>query len=302
MRFPIIYFGQISAAVAIYHYDGTVLISHGGVEIGQGINTKAAQVAAYTLGIPLDMVAVKASNTFDGANSICTGASVTSETVCFAVRKACNQLLSRMKPVREKLDSPTWLEVVQKSHEENINLFSRQIHKLGDLEEYNVWGLACTEMEVDILTGKWQITRADVWEDTGESLSQLIDVGQVEGGFVQGLGYWLTEKLVYDRQTGELMTFNTWEYKVPGAKDIPIDFRIKLIQERPNPHGFLRSKTTGEMGICMSISSVFALRHALNSARKDAGINEWYELGAPTTIEDIVLAAGHSAKDFKLNV
>lgn len=83
MRFPIIYFGQISAAVAIYHYDGTVLISHGGVEIGQGINTKAAQVAAYTLGIPLDMVAVKASNTFDGANSICTGASVTSETVCF---------------------------------------------------------------------------------------------------------------------------------------------------------------------------------------------------------------------------
>lgn len=148
-----------------------------------------------------------------------------------------------MKPVREKLDNSTWLEVVQKSHEENINLFSRQIHKLGDLEEYNVWGLACTEMEVDILTGKWQITRADVWEDTGESLSQLIDVGQVEGGFVQGLGYWLTEKLVYDRQTGELMTFNTWEYKVPGAKDIPIDFRIKLIQERPNPYGFLRSKS-----------------------------------------------------------
>ncbi|CAD7078516.1 unnamed protein product [Hermetia illucens] len=301
MRYPIIYIGQMSAAVAIYHYDGTVLISHGGIEMGQGVNTKAAQVAAYTLGIPLDMVTVKASNTFDGANSLVSGGSVTSETVCLAVRKACNQLLSRMKPIRDKLSNPTWLELVQKSHEENINLFSRQIHKAGDLQGYDVWGLACTEMEVDILTGKWQITRADIVEDTGESLSPLIDVGQIEGGFVQGLGYWLTEKLVYDRQTGELKTFNTWEYKVPGAKDIPIDFRVKLLQNRPNPYGFLRSKTTGEMGICMSICAVFALRHALDSARNDAGIDAWYELGAPTTIEDIVLAAGHTKDDFKLN-
>lgn len=148
-----------------------------------------------------------------------------------------------MKPIRDKMKNPTWLQVVQKSHGENVNLFSRQIHKQGDLEGYDVWGMSCTEMEVDILTGKWQITRADILEDTGESLSPLIDVGQIEGGFVQGLGYWLTEKLVYDRQTGELKTFDTWEYHVPGAKDIPIDFRIKLFQKRPNPKGFLRSKS-----------------------------------------------------------
>lgn len=148
-----------------------------------------------------------------------------------------------MKPVRDKMGSPTWLQLVQRCYEEHVNLFSQQIHHAGDLEPYDAWGMACTEMEVDILTGKWQITRVDILEDTGESLSPLIDVGQIEGGFVQGLGYWLMEKLVYDRQTGELTTFNSWEYHVPGAKDIPIDFRVKLFQKRPNRGGFLGSKS-----------------------------------------------------------
>lgn len=107
---------------------------------------------------------------------------------------------------------------------------------------YDIWGLCLSEVEVDILTGNLLINRVDILEDTGESLSPSIDIGQIEGAFIMGVGYWLTEKLVFNRQTGELLTNRTWNYKPPGVKDIPIDFRITLLQNSPNPAGFLRSK------------------------------------------------------------
>ncbi|XP_070138167.1 uncharacterized protein [Drosophila bipectinata] len=300
MDYPIFYFGQYPATVAIYHVDGTVVVTHGGIEMGQGMNTKVAQVAAFTLGIDLSFVKVESSDTINGANCMVTGGAVGSESLCFAVRKACDTLNDRLKAVKK--DGASWVETVEAAYAKSINLIASDHYKEGDMQNYHVYGLALTEIELDVLTGNNQITRVDILEDAGESLSPYIDVGQVEGAFVMCLGYWLSEQLVYDRETGRLLTNRTWNYKPPGAKDIPIDFRIELIQ-KPNPNGagFMRSKATGEPPCCLAVSVVFALQQALQSARQDAGLpREWVRLGAPTTPETLVLNAGHEVATFRL--
>ncbi|XP_034488431.1 indole-3-acetaldehyde oxidase [Drosophila innubila] len=300
MDYPIFYFGQYPATVAIYHVDGTVVISHGGIEMGQGMNTKICQVAAYTLGIDLSYIKVESSDTINGANSMVTGGAVGSESLCFAVRKACETLNSRLQPVKK--DKASWQDTVQAAYAASINLIASDHYKEGDMQNYHVYGLALTEIELDVLTGNNQIKRVDLLEDAGESLSPNIDIGQIEGAFVMCLGYWLSEQLIYDRQTGRLLTNRTWNYKPPGPKDIPIDFRIELVQNpQPSSAGFMRSKATGEPPCCLAVSVIFALQQALQSARKDAGLpREWVRLGAPTTPETLVLNAGHDVKLFRL--
>uniref|UniRef100_T1PJV0 Molybdopterin-binding domain of aldehyde dehydrogenase n=1 Tax=Musca domestica TaxID=7370 RepID=T1PJV0_MUSDO len=302
MDYPIFYFGQYPATVSIYHTDGTVVISHGGIEMGQGMNTKIAQVAAYVLGIPLEFIKIESSDTINGANSMVTGGAVGSESLCFAVRKCCEVLNDRLKPVKDSLkDNASWVDVVQTAWGKNINMIASDHYKKGDMPNYHIYGLALTEVELDILTGNHLIKRVDILEDTGESLSPYIDIGQIEGAFVMCLGYWLTEQLVYDRQTGQLMTNRTWTYKPPGAKDIPIDFRVEMLQGSANPAGFMRSKATGEPPCCLAISAIFAIQHAIQSARNDAGLKrEWVRLGAPTTPETIVLNAGNDTSTYTL--
>ncbi|XP_039947447.1 xanthine dehydrogenase-like [Bactrocera tryoni] len=302
MEYPVDLVGQYAATVAIYHVDGTVVIAHGGIEMGQGMNTKIAQVAAHTLGIPLSFVKLEYSDTINGANSIVTGGSLGSESVCYAVRKACDTLNERLKPVRDALGkNASWQKVVTEAYARTINMIASEHYKQGDMKNYFVYGLGLTEIKLDILTGNHLIKRVDLLEDAGESLSPYIDVGQVEGAFVMLLGYWLTEHLVYERETGRLVTNRTWTYKPPGAKDIPIDFRIELLQKNPNPAGFMRSKTTGEPPACLAVSSIFAIQHALQSARQDAGIqHEWVRLGAPTTPETIVMNSGTDTRTFSL--
>ncbi|EDW80733.1 uncharacterized protein Dwil_GK11683 [Drosophila willistoni] len=300
MDYPIFYFGQYPATVAIYHVDGTVVVSHGGIEMGQGMNTKIAQVAAHTLGIELSFIKVESSDTINGANSMVTGGAVGSESLCYAVRKACQTLNTRLEPVKKP--KATWVETVGAAYAASINMIASDHYKEGDMQNYHVYGLALTEIELDVLTGNNQIKRVDILEDAGESLSPNIDIGQIEGGFVMCLGYWLSEQLVYDRQTGRLLTNRSWNYKPPGPKDIPIDFRIELVQNpSPSSAGFMRSKATGEPPCCLAVSVVFALQQALQSARQDAGLpREWVRLGAPTTPETLVLNAGHEVTSFKL--
>lgn len=232
------------AYVAIYHHDGSVVISHGGIECGQGINTKAAQVAAFTLGIPLEMVSIRPTTSDFSANSHWTAGSSGSDMVCFAVKKSCEELLERMKPIRDTMPANyTWAQLTLACQLAYIDLRAMYQNKLNELPIYPIYGMAATEMEVDILTGQYHILRVDILEDVGQSMSPLVDVGQIEGAFVMGLGYWLTEKLVYDRVNGELLTNRTLNYKVPGALDIPIDFRITFLPNSPIPHaGILGSK------------------------------------------------------------
>ncbi|XP_005187945.2 uncharacterized protein LOC101901154 [Musca domestica] len=302
MDFPLEYTGQYSATVSIYHIDGSVVISHGGIEMGQGLNTKVAQVAAYVLGVSMDLIKIESSDTINGANSAVTASSVGSESLCFAVRSACNKLNDRLKPVKDSFKSDaTWLEVVGAAWSRSINLIVSDHYKSGDMTNYHIYGLALTEVQVDILTGNNVVKRVDILEDTGESLSPYVDIGQIEGAFVMGLGYWLTEQLIYNRQTGQLLTNRSWNYKPPGAKDIPIDFRVEMLKGSANTGGFMRSKATGEPPSCLAVSVIFALQHALQSARKDAGLKkEWLRLGAPTTPEQIVLSAGHEVSSFSL--
>ncbi|XP_051862472.1 uncharacterized protein LOC117575897 [Drosophila albomicans] len=290
------------ATVAIYHADGSVVISHGGIEVGQGLNTKVAQVTAFILGVPLDRVRVEASNTISGANSFVTANSMTSDCVGRAVRKACDTLNKRLQPVKQRLGAQAqWEEVVEAAFSQSISLIATESYEQGDQPNYSVFGLSLSELELDILTGNHLIRRVDILEDAGESLSPSIDVGQVEGAFVMGLGYYLTEHLVYDRQTGRILTNRTWNYHPPGAKDIPIDFRIELLQKSPNSVGFLRSKAIGEPPFCLAVGVLFAMQHAIQSAREDAGLpREWVRLGAPTTPETVVLSAGSEVRQFTL--
>lgn len=124
MCFPMAYYGNYSVTVSIYHGDGTVLISHGGIEMGQGINTKVAQVCAHILKIPLEMVKVKGADTFVSPNNIASSGSITSECVAFATVKACNELLQRMEEVKKMMDEPTWLDVVKKAFDAGeVNCF-----------------------------------------------------------------------------------------------------------------------------------------------------------------------------------
>ncbi|XP_060646392.1 LOW QUALITY PROTEIN: uncharacterized protein LOC132784651 [Drosophila nasuta] len=302
MEYQIGYFGQYSATVAIYHSDGTVVVSHGGIEMGQGMNTKIAQVVAHTLGIPLEQVRIEASDTINGANSMVTGGAVGSETLCFAVRKACNTLNSRLEPLKEELKPADWQTLINAAYDRKINLIASDQCKQGDMEPYSVCGLCLIEVELDVLTGNYLVNRADILEDTGESLNPNVDIGQIEGAFMMGLGYWTSEQIVVDKQTGECLTNRTWNYKPPGAKDIPIDLRIELLPKSPNKAGFMRSKATGEPAICLSIAVAFALQQALQSARDDAGLaKSWVTLNAPMTPELLVLHAGTQPDQLTLN-
>jgi xanthine dehydrogenase/oxidase len=242
LKFHIEYFGSLHALVSIYHRDGSVSITVGGISMGQGLNTKVAQTAAHILGINIDKISIKSSNSLTSPNDTVTGASIGSEISCFAVKKACEILNARLRPIRDINSRVEWSQLVEKAFEKDVDLSASYMYKSADVKEYNVYGASCCEVEVDILTGNLLIKRVDITEDVGESMNPGIDIGQIEGAFVMGLGYFLTEKLVHNEETGELLTNRTWNYKIPGAKDIPIDFRINFLRNSSNPFGVLRSK------------------------------------------------------------
>ncbi|XP_053674936.1 aldehyde oxidase 3-like [Anopheles nili] len=301
MRYPQYFVGTLHALVSIYHADGTVAITSGGIDMGQGVNTKITQVAARTLGIPVSMIRVKAMANITSPNAIVSGGSMTSDAACYAVKMACEILRKRIDPVRERHPGETWETITQRCHQQHVDLCALYQYNVTEMQHYVVWGLACSELEVDILTGNVQIRRVDLLEDVGESISPGIDIGQIEGAFVMGIGLYFTEQLVYSGESGQLLTNRSWNYKPPGAKDIPVDFRVKFLQRTHNENFVLRSKTTGEPALNMTVSLLFALRMALNSARQQAGLSdEWYPIEVPATPEQICLLAGTKIDQLKL--
>nr|BAS67018.1 aldehyde oxidase [Penaeus japonicus]BBC28100.1 aldehyde oxidase [Penaeus japonicus] len=292
--------------VAIYEHDGTVAVSHGGIEMGQGINTKVAQVVAYTLGVPLDQVVIKASDTMVGANSFVTGGSFGTDLCAHGVRKASAALRERMDVVKEKIEketgkSPTWLELVKKCHGEDVDLCERYWTAGKEHpERYDIWGGCCLEVEVDVLTGVYMIRRVDLIEDCGRSMSPYVDVGQVEGSFIMGLGLFTSELVKFDPQSGQKLSNGTWEYKPPTALDIPVDFRVTLLPNSKNPHGVLGAKATGEPPLCLAYAVVTALRQAITSFRADHGDDSWFQMDTPITVEKVQQLCGVKPKQFDL--
>ncbi|RZF32560.1 hypothetical protein LSTR_LSTR006555 [Laodelphax striatellus] len=301
LAYPLDYFGRYHANISIFAGDGSVAISHGGIECGQGVNTKAAQVCAHILGIPLDLIKVKSTMSLITPNDSTTGGSITSEAVCYAIKKCCEELNTRLQPYKEKMPKADWKTMIQAAVNEDVDLNCSSMYKNKSLSSYLIFGVTVIRVEVDILTGQHQIIRADIMEDAGQSLSPDVDVGQVEGAFVMGLGYYLHEQLVHDKQTGKLLTDRTWNYKPPGAKDIPTNLHVTLVKNSRNPVGVLRSKATGEPPLNMSFGVVPAIRNALKSARKDSGIEEdWFDLKMPLTCENVWLHGSTHVKDMTL--
>ncbi|CAH1396596.1 unnamed protein product [Nezara viridula] len=302
MSFDVFYFFCQPSMVSIYGYDGTVSITHGGVEMGQGINTKAVQICASTLGIDESKIKVKCSSVLTSPNAHMSGASITSDNVVYSTMKACEILNDRLEPIKKQMKDAKWEEIIRQANTDNIHLNASYMNKTQDeeIKSYCAYGVAVTEVELDVLTGQYQILRTDILQDAGESINPEIDIGQVEGGFVMGLGYLLTENIIYDTKSGLTLTHNTSNYWVPGPKDIPTDFRVTLLKNAPNPHGVVRSKATGEPPVCLALSAFHALKNAVMSARKDCGENDWLHFKQPFSVEEVFQATKTSMEHFNL--
>ncbi|KAJ8719331.1 hypothetical protein PYW08_011506 [Mythimna loreyi] len=303
VRWAHIYARYFDVNLAVYLADGTVAISHGGVEIGQGINTKAAQIAASMLNIPIEKVIIKENNTISSPNSAVTGGSLTTQNIMIAVEKCCEQLLARLEPVRKLLNNPTWEELVKKSYGMFVDLQAHGFVGQNDVQAYTIYGVTAAEVEIDVLTGETEILRVDVLQDAGQSVNPELDVGQVEGAFVMGLGYWTCENLVYDNNTGELLTDRTWNYYVPQARDIPQDLRVYLRKKSYSTKAIFGSKACSEPPICMAVSIPIAIREAIVSARQESGLpsTKWFSIDGPYTTEQIYLACETKTEDFVFN-
>lgn len=165
--------------LSVYHDDGTVDIVHNGIEMGQGVNTKAAQVCAYFLKIPLEKIKVKGNSTIFNPNGFISGGSQTSLNVSLGVQRACEELLKRLEPIRTQLGNPTWEELISTAFNQNVDLQAHGFISRNDAQMYNVYAVAVAEVEVDVLTGELEIIRVDLSEDVGQSVSPEVDVGQV---------------------------------------------------------------------------------------------------------------------------
>ncbi|XP_026330989.1 indole-3-acetaldehyde oxidase-like [Hyposmocoma kahamanoa] len=302
MWYPVDAAGPFNVVVAAYHGDGSVALAHAGIEMGQGINTKAAQVCAHELGVPLDTVSVRGTDTFTSPNAMVTSGSSTSETVAFATMQACKELKRRLDPFRK--DGMTWKCVVKEAYKAGVDLqASYTTHPSVDkLKPYSVYGACCLEVELDVLTGQHVVRRADIFEDTGFSLNPDIDVGQVEGAFVMGLGLWTSEHLVHEPASGRLLTDSSWLYKPPGAQDIPRDLRVAFRRNSRNAAGVLGSKATGEPALVLAVAVALALHHTILEARKEFGYvdDEWLHIQSPYTLETILNAISPKTEYFKL--
>lgn len=181
MLFPVIYYGNYTAMVSIYRGDGSVTVTTGGIEMGQGVNTKAAQVCAYELGIPLEKVTVIPNYSFVAANNIFSGSSIVSESVTYSIIQACKTLKERLKPIKEQMTNPTWLQLIKRAGDELVDLTATYMmtDKNPELQGYSAFAVTIAEVELDVLTGKFQISRVDILEDAGLSANPSIDIGQV---------------------------------------------------------------------------------------------------------------------------
>ncbi|CAM6125267.1 unnamed protein product [Calypogeia fissa] len=296
-----------NALVNIYP-DGSISLHTSGCEVGQGLDIKIAQVAASTLGVlaeecisPQDIRVHTTSSGVMANNVAGSGGSVTSEIAAAAVQDACQQIVDRLQEVskamlRTRRTKPTWEELIGVASDSMMDLQGRARISPGAARngpyQYVSFGAAVTEAEVDVLTGDTRILRCDLLLDCGKSLNPAIDIGQVQGAFVQGLGYFLTEEFVFDDDSGKLLSDGTWDYKPPSSKDIPHDFRTALLANSGNPSGFLRSKFSGEPPYALAAGAIFAVRQAISSVRAEFGNDTWCSLNSPATVEKVVLAAG----------
>jgi len=322
ISFNLTAFNQGGALVLIYK-DGSVLINHGGTEMGQGLHTKMLQVAATTLGIPLHKVRLAPTRTDKVPNTSATAASAGADLNGAAVKNACEQLRERLlqvagtqlganasdvrivEGVARVLGSDkelAWDDLVRTAYFQRVQLSAVGFYRTEGLHwdaksfkgspfKYFAYGAAATEVEVDGFTGTYRIRRVDIVHDVGDSLSPMIDIGQVEGGFVQGAGWLTLEDLRWDTgdgpNRGRLLTQAASTYKLPSFSEMPEEFNVTLLENATEEGAVYGSKAVGEPPLMLAFSVREALRQAA-AAFGPAGVS--VELASPATPEAVYWA------------
>jgi len=312
-------FNQAGALVHVYT-DGSVQVNHGGTEMGQGLHTKVAQIVADELGVPLTRVRVTASDTSKVPNASATAASsgtdLNGRAAQFAARNVRDNLASfvcgldgcgagAIRFEGGMVTSPKAVrrfeDVVAEAYANRIQLWSDGFYRTPKIHYdkttltgrpfyYFAYGAACTEVVLDTLTGENRVLKVDILHDVGHSINPAIDIGQIEGGFVQGMGWLTTEQLVWNDQ-GQLATHAPSTYKIPATGDIPAHFTVQLWPEANREDNVGGSKAVGEPPFMLAISVYEALRNAVAAARGGPDTAA-VQLTAPATAENLLHALG----------
>jgi xanthine dehydrogenase large subunit len=326
ISFNLPHLNQAGALVHVYT-DGSVLVNHGGTEMGQGLNTKVAQVVAHELGLPLEHVRCSATDTSKVANTSATAASTGSDLNGKAAQDAARQIRERlagfwlstlpaapgdagrsatMAPEVRFADGllhwgthrAPFDEVVSAAYLARVQLWSDGFYATPGLSWnretltgspffYFAYGAAVSEVVIDTLTGETRLLRADLLHDAGRSLNPALDIGQVEGAYVQGLGWLTSEELVWHPETGRLLTHAPSTYKIPTANDVPAAFHTALFDNANVQDSIHRSKAVGEPPILLPFSAFLAIRDAISAA---GGHRVQPPLDAPATPEAVLRA------------
>ncbi|MDZ7592346.1 MAG: xanthine dehydrogenase molybdopterin binding subunit [Rubrivivax sp.] len=323
IAFNVTHLNQAGALVHVYT-DGSVLVNHGGTEMGQGLNTKVAQVVAHELGLPFERVRCTATDTHKVANTSATAASTGSDLNGKAAQDAARRIRERLAAFAAARwggscadvcfadgevfvggQSIAFVEVVAQAYLARVPLWSDGFYATPGLSwnkqamqghpfQYFAYGAAVSEVVLDTLTGEWRLLRADLLHDAGRSLNPALDVGQIEGAFIQGMGWLTMEELVWhpadgSPRAGLLLTHAPSTYKIPTANDCPPVFNTRLFDQPNRVESIHRSKAVGEPPLLLSFSVFFAIRDAISAV---GGHRVDPPLQAPATSEAILRAIG----------
>ncbi|CAF3626478.1 unnamed protein product [Rotaria socialis] len=302
------FLNQAGALVHIYK-DGSVLVSHGGIEMGQGLNTKMIAIAAEVLGCGVHRIRISETASDKVPNASSTGGSVSSDLNGMAVKHACEQLRERLNTlIVDNNAEISWENLVTQAYFSRLDLCAHGFHATPNMFDYDLsqnraqynyftQGAAVSEVELDTLTGDWHILRVDILMDVGTSLNPYIDIGQIEGAFMQGVGLFTMEELIWGDheqqkwiKPGFLFSRGPDTYKIPSFSDVPLDFRVSLLSESSNPRAIYSSKGIGEPPITLASSVFFALKQACMAYRKQQGFSDYFTLQSPATVERLRMA------------
>jgi len=314
ISFTATFFNQAGALVHVYT-DGSVQVNHGGTEMGQGLHTKVCQIVADELGVPFEKVRISATDTSKVPNASATAASSGTDLNGRAAQFAARQVRQRLAQyVAEKqncrpeqvvfahgqVSGPdavmSFEQLVDDAYHSRVQLWSDGFYRTPKIHYdkhtltgrpfyYFAYGAACSEVAVDTLTGESRVLKVDILHDAGTSINPAIDVGQIEGGFIQGMGWLTTEELVWNDK-GHLATHAPSTYKIPATGDVPEHFRVEFWPEANREDNVGGSKAVGEPPFMLAISVWEALRDAAASARADGRVH----MDAPATAENVLKA------------
>ncbi len=317
ISFTATFFNQAGGLVLIYR-DGSVQVNHGGAEMGQGLHTKIQQIAAETLGLNLKNVRVMSTRTDKVPNTSATAASAGADLNGAAVVDACSQLRGRLAEVAASMlacDSSalefshgqvfprgqesaaiSFARVCEAAYRRRVPLFAQGYYRTPDIHydpqtgrgapfHYFAYAAAVSEIEVDGFTGDYRLLRTDILEDVGDSVSPLVDRGQIEGGFIQGVGWLTLEELVWDSK-GRLATAGASTYKLPSWTEVPDVFNVDFLERAAEPGTIFGSKAVGEPPLMLAIS----VREALRDAIAAFGAGGPILLESPATPERVFFA------------